>query len=119
MIRQAEGVFTRAAARHFDSQRLGDQYGTLMAGAWSLLSDVVPTQEEAEQCIACHDWESYSQSTELSDEQRCIQTVLQHQLRVECPDRSVTRTATTPETMSGRLETSRSTLSSLTHFSAC
>jgi len=40
MIRQAEGVFTRAAARHFDSQRLGDQYGTLMAGAWSLLSDV-------------------------------------------------------------------------------
>ena len=92
MIRQAEGVFTRAAARHFDSQRLGDQYGTLMAGAWSLLSDVVPTQEEAEQCIACHDWESYSQSTELSDEQRCIQTVLQHQLRVECPDRSVTRT---------------------------
>jgi putative DNA primase/helicase len=92
MIRQAEGVFTRAAARHFDSQRLGDQYGTLMAGAWSLLSDVVPTQEEAEQCIACHDWESYSQSTELSDEQRCIQTILQHQLRVECPDRSVTRT---------------------------
>ena len=92
MIRQSEGVFTRAAARHFDSQRLGDQYGTLMAGAWSLLSDVVPTQEEAEQCIACHDWESYSQSTELSDEQRCIQTVLQHQLRVECPDRSVTRT---------------------------
>jgi putative DNA primase/helicase len=92
MIRQAEGVFTRAAARHFDSQRLGDQYGTLMAGAWSLLSDVVPTQEEAEECIACHDWESYSQSTELSDEQRCIQTILQHQLRVECPDRSVTRT---------------------------
>jgi putative DNA primase/helicase len=92
MIRQAEGVFTRAAARHFDSQRLGDQYGTLMAGAWSLLSDVVPTQEEAEQCIACHDWESYSQSTELSDEQRCIQTILQHPLRVECADRSVTRT---------------------------
>ena len=92
MIRQAEGVFTRAAARHFDSQRLGDQYGTLMAGAWSLLSDVVPTEEEAEQCIACHDWESYSQSTELSDEQRCIQTILQHPLRVECPDRTITRT---------------------------
>ena len=51
---------------------LGDQYGTLMAGAWSLLSDVVTTQEEAEQCIACHDWESYSQSTELSDEQRAL-----------------------------------------------
>jgi putative DNA primase/helicase len=35
MIRQAAGVFTRAAARHFDSQRLGDQYGTLLAALWS------------------------------------------------------------------------------------
>jgi hypothetical protein len=57
MIRQAAGVFTRAAARHFDSQRLGDQYGTLLAGAWSLLSDVAPTEAEAELCIAAHEWE--------------------------------------------------------------
>ena len=92
MIRQAEGVFTRAAARHFDSQRLGDQYGTLMAGAWSLLSDVAPTETEAELCVASHDWESYSQSTELSDEQRCLAAILQHLLRVECADRSVSRT---------------------------
>lgn len=92
MIRQAAGVFTRAAARHFDSQRLGDQYGTLLAGAWSLLSDVAPTEAEAELCIASHEWESYSQSTELADEQRCLQMILQYPARVECADRTVTRT---------------------------
>ena len=92
MIRQAAAVFSRAAARHFDSQRLGDQYGTLLAGAWSLLSDVAPTQAEAELCIASHDWESYGQGTEQGDEQRCLQTILQHPTRVECADRSVTRT---------------------------
>lgn len=92
VIRQSVVVFSSAAARHFDSQRLGDQYGTLMAGAWSLLSDSVPTQEEAEHCIACHDWESYSQSTEVPDEARCIQTILQRQVRVETEDKSVTRT---------------------------
>ena len=92
MIRQAAGVFTRAAARHFDSQRLGDQYGTLLAGAWSLLSDVAPTEAEAELCIASHEWDSYSQSTELADEQRCLQMILQYPARVECADRTVTRT---------------------------
>ncbi|MCP9787475.1 hypothetical protein KBY99_00575 [Cyanobium sp. Maggiore-St4-Cus] len=92
VIRQSVVVFSSAAARHFDSQRLGDQYGTLMAGAWSLLSDSVPTQEEAEHCIACHNWESYSQSTEVPDEARCIQTILQRQVRVETDDKPVTRT---------------------------
>lgn len=91
-IRQAAAVFSRAAARHFDSQRLGDQYGTLLAGAWSLLSDVAPTEAEAELCIASHEWESYSQSSEQSDEQRCLQMILQYPARVECADRSVTRT---------------------------
>ena len=85
-------VFTAAAARHFDSQRLGDQYGTLMAGAWSLLSDAPPSQKEAEECIDCHNWESYSQSTEVPDEARCIQTILQRQVRVETDDKPVTRT---------------------------
>ncbi len=92
MIRQAAAVFSRAAARHFDSQRLGDQYGTLLAGAWSLLSDVAPTEAEAELCIASHDWESYSQSCESADERRCLETILQRPLRVETNDKPLTRT---------------------------
>jgi putative DNA primase/helicase len=91
VIRRSVRVFTRAAAEAFDSQRLGDQYGTLLAGAWSLMSTDVPTPEEARKLIADNDWSSYSQSVEVPDEQRCLERILQHQIRVEA-DRVVTRT---------------------------
>ena len=89
-IRKSIAVFTRAAAEVFDSQRLGDQYGTLLAGAWSLQSSEVATRDEAWKLIEQNNWESYSQSVEISDEKRCLQRILQHQLRVE-GDKTVTR----------------------------
>lgn len=92
VIRQSIRVFSRAAAERFDSQRLGDQYGTLLAGAWSLMSSDVPTTEQARALIDQNDWEPYSQSTEVPDERRCIQRILQHQVRVETDDKTVTRT---------------------------
>lgn len=91
-IRQSVRVFSRAAAERFDSQRLGDQYGTLLAGAWSLMSSQVPTVEQAHALIDQNDWEPYSQSTEVPDEKRCIQRILQHQVRVETDDKTCTRT---------------------------
>jgi len=91
VIRHSVKVFTRAAAEAFDSQRLGDQYGTLLAGAWSLQSSQVPTRDEAFALIDQNDWESYSQTTEVPDEKRCLQSILQRQIRVE-GDKIVTRT---------------------------
>ena len=90
-IRASVRIFTRAAAEAFDSQRLGDQYGTLLAGAWSLQSSEVATREQAWNLIEQNNWEPYSQSTEVPDEKRCLQRILQHQLRVE-GDKTVTRT---------------------------
>jgi len=92
VIRASVRVFTRAAAEAFDSQRLGDQYGTLLAGAWSLQSSEVVTREQAWSLIERNDWEPYSQATEVPDEKRCIQRILQYQFRVEA-DKVVTRTA--------------------------
>jgi putative DNA primase/helicase len=91
VIRQSVRVFTRAAAEAFDSQRLGDQYGTLLAGAWSLQSREVPTRDQAFALIDQNEWESYSQTTEVPDEKRCLQRILQQQIRVEA-DKIVTRT---------------------------
>lgn len=91
-IRQSVRVFSRAAAERFDSQRLGDQYGTLLAGAWSLMSSQVPTSQQARELIDQNDWEPYSQSTEVPDERRCIQRILQHQVRVETDEKTCTRT---------------------------
>ena len=90
IIRQSIKIFSRAASEAFDSQRLGDQYGTLLAGAWSLQSKEVVTRDQAWALIEQNNWEPYSQATEIPDEQRCLQHILQHQLRVEA-DKIVTR----------------------------
>ena len=71
---------------------MGDQYGTLLAGAWALQSSRVPTTADAQALIAGVDWSSYEQSNGQPDERRCLNRILQHQLRVETEDRVLTRT---------------------------
>lgn len=83
VIRDSVAIFRRAAADRFDSQRQGDQYGTLLAGAWALVNDRVPTEAEALAMIDSNDWSHYREAQEQPDEQRCLQQILQHQLRVE------------------------------------
>jgi putative DNA primase/helicase len=90
-IRASVRIFTRAAAEAFDSQRLGDQYGTLLAGAWSLQSSEVATPDQAWQLIEQNNWEPYSQAVEIPDEKRCLQRILQYQIRAE-GSKTVTRT---------------------------
>jgi putative DNA primase/helicase len=82
IIRDSVAVFRRAAAERFDSQRQGDQYGTLLAGAWSLANSRPATIEDAYQLIDSNNWDAYREQTE-ADEERCLQHILQHQLRVE------------------------------------
>jgi putative DNA primase/helicase len=82
IIRDSVAVFRRAAAERFDSQRQGDQYGTLLAGAWSLANSRPATIEDAYQLIDSNNWDAYREQTE-ADEERCLQHILQHQVRVE------------------------------------
>jgi putative DNA primase/helicase len=92
IIRNSVAAFRRAAADRFDSQREGDQYGTLLAGAWSLMNQHVATEADAYQLIDTNDWEPYKEANEQPDEERCIQTILQHQIRVEADRSTFTRT---------------------------
>lgn len=91
-IRQSTAVFRKAAGAFFQNQRLGDQYGTLLAGAWALQSSLLPTPEQATDLIKQQNWEPYQQATELTDEQSCLETLLQHQLRIESRDGAFNRT---------------------------
>jgi putative DNA primase/helicase len=75
-------VFRRAAAERFDSQRQGDQYGTLLAGAWSLMNSRPATIEDAYQLIDGNNWDAYKEQSE-ADEERCLQHILQHPMRIE------------------------------------
>ena len=92
VIRKSIVVYSRVAAEYFGSQRLGDQYGALMAGAWSLVSSDVATEESARQHISSQTWESFTQTTEETDETRCLQTIFQYQVRVETDEKTYTRT---------------------------
>jgi len=83
VIRDSVAVFRRAAALRFDSQRQGDQFGTLLAGAWSLMNTRVATEADAYELIDSNDWAAYREAAEQPDEERCLQHILQHQLRVE------------------------------------
>jgi putative DNA primase/helicase len=82
VIRDSVAVFRRAAAERFDSQRQGDQYGTLLAGAWSLMNSRPATIEDAYQLIDGNVWDAYREQTE-ADEERCLQHILQHPMRIE------------------------------------
>lgn len=84
-------VFKRVAAKHFDSQALGDQYGTLLAGAWSLQSSQPPTDEQALDLITSQEWSSYRESADVPDEVKCRDLIFEHQIRVEAQHQTVTR----------------------------
>jgi putative DNA primase/helicase len=82
-IQQSIASFRTAAADRFDSQRQGDQYGTLLAGAWSLMNTAPATIDDAFRLIDANNWQPYREASEIPDEGRCLQFILQHQLRVE------------------------------------
>ena len=86
VIKKNIKVFSRLAGEKFDSQRLGDQYGALLAGAYSLMSSELVNLQTAEQMINSVSWDSYSESTELPDERRCLQTILQHSVKIDKTD---------------------------------
>ena len=92
MIREAAQVFAIAAAEHLGTQRLGDQYGALMAGAWSLTSQAVPTLDEARDWLRSNPLTAQAEGSEVEDEKSCLQTILEHQIRVDIDGGAKNRT---------------------------
>ena len=76
-------VFIRAAAQRFGTQRHGDQYGTLLAGAWSLTRSNVATDAEAMAMIDSYDW---TEHTEISggpaDPEKALAAIMESKIRV-------------------------------------
>jgi putative DNA primase/helicase len=75
-------VFKSAAARLFKSQRSGDQYGTLLAGCFSLFSGKLATSAEAEYVINNYSWTEHVEDQNDADEgHRALQGLLEAQVR--------------------------------------
>lgn len=76
-------VFANAAAEKFGSQRDGDQYGTLMAGAWSLISTEVATKAQAMELINSYDWSEHREQNDTDEGQRALSSLMGAHVRIK------------------------------------
>jgi putative DNA primase/helicase len=75
-------VFCNAAAEKFNSQRDGDQYGTMLAGAWSLISTELATKEQAMELINSYDWSEHRENNDTDEGQRALASLFGAFVRV-------------------------------------
>lgn len=74
-------TFVDAAAEKFGSLREGDQYGTLLAGCWSLTSRELATPEQAKAMIDGYDWEELRENTKVNESNLALSAILSAELR--------------------------------------
>lgn len=74
------------------TRRMGDQIGTLLAGAYALYSQKEISREQAVEWIASQDWSDVTDANEERDEATCLNQIIAHTLRVEIHDGVKTRT---------------------------
>lgn len=76
-------VFSDAATRVFGSVRDGDQYGTMLAGAWSLTSDRVASAAEADEMIRGYDWSEHRDGSDSDESERALAALLESHIRLQ------------------------------------
>ena len=75
-------IFRQAASGILGDTRSGDQYGTLYAGAWVLMSDHPPTAQDARELVGSEDLEHYV-SEQISEGKKALQVLLQTRERID------------------------------------
>jgi putative DNA primase/helicase len=82
-------TFARVAAQRFGSQREGDQFGAMLAGAWSLVKSTIVTEEEALNMIQRYDWSDYTEGSEKEESTKALETLLERLIRTNSGEVSV------------------------------
>lgn len=77
VIHQNIAVFITVAAAKFGTQRLGDQYGTLLAGAWSMCFSEPVTPEQAAAMIDRYEWAEFTEGGEVDDSEKALRAILE------------------------------------------
>lgn len=75
-------IFSAAAALVIGGNRTGDQYGALLAGAYSLVSDKLITFDAAAEWLQGKDWSEEKSNELLRDEVRLISHLLQQIVKI-------------------------------------
>lgn len=82
VIRDNAEVFAIAVASKLGTRRMGDQLGTLLAGAYSLHSGRRITADEAMAYIDRQEWEEATTSDQQRDEDRLLSHLTAHRIRI-------------------------------------
>lgn len=69
--------FKNAVLDHLGNQRDADQFGALLAGAYSLYSKSVITAEQANEWCAQQDWSAFQSNDQEKDENKCLTHLLE------------------------------------------
>jgi putative DNA primase/helicase len=89
VILQTIEVFATAAAKKFGSQRHGDQFGTLLAGAWCLSHQVVATPEQAHEMMDSFNWTDHHDQASPDDPLKALGAIMESRLKVNANEVTV------------------------------
>lgn len=92
IIRQNMKTMIKVAAKEFQSQRLGDQYGTLLGGAAALMYDHPISEEGAQKFIKMFDWSTHIEGARDDESARALTSIMQVECRVDFERGSENRT---------------------------
>jgi putative DNA primase/helicase len=80
-------TFARAVASHLGSSRVGDQIGTLLAGAYALHSDREISPTEAREYVERRDWDDTTSAEADPDDRRMLGHLMQRRVRLDVGDK--------------------------------
>lgn len=83
VIRANARAFSRVVAEVLGSQRLGDQVGTLIAGACAYYRADEISIEDARKWVQDMDFSDAKEQEQVSDEESCLQRILQSQVQFD------------------------------------
>lgn len=94
-------VFGEIASQIIENRRLGDQLGSMLAGAYSLVSDKLISHEKAKEWLMDKDWSEEKSLEQQKDEAQLFSLILGTMLKVELDGQQVERTVGELISMSG------------------
>ena len=69
-------VFKKVATEKFGSARSGDQYGTMLAGTWSLTNSTIATPAQAREMMDAMDWTDHAEAAESDDSEAALEALM-------------------------------------------
>jgi putative DNA primase/helicase len=82
LVRDHRKRFTTMAAKKFGSQRHGDQFGTLLCGAWFFTSDAPPSDAQIQSFLDKFDWQDHHEAGP-ADQDAALDAIKTKTLRID------------------------------------